>query len=99
MSDCEWRSPCQGSSISSFKLDSTTKSGIKIISNSDDGVERLKAKQNFNDLDFITIEEAAEMTSGTRVTFVPGMQAIYAEALKNVCFVKKIQILENLAIK
>ena len=50
MSDCEWRSPCQGSSISSFKLDSTTKSGIKIISNSDDGVERLKAKQIFNDL-------------------------------------------------
>ena len=46
-------------------------------------------KQKFNDLDFVSIEEAAEMTSGTRVTFVPGMQAIYAEALKNVCFVKK----------
>ena len=50
MSDCEWRTPCQGSSISSFKLDSTTKFGNKIISNSDDGVERLKAKQIFNDL-------------------------------------------------
>ena len=53
-------------------------------------------KQKFIDLDFITIEEAAEMTSGTRVTFVPGMQAIYAEALKNVCFVKKIPIIRVL---
>ena len=50
MSDSKWRSPCQGGSISSFKLDSTTKSGIKIISNSDDAVERLKTKQTFNDL-------------------------------------------------
>ena len=41
---------------------------------------------------FITIEEAAEMEKGTRVTFVPGMQAIYAEALKNICFVKKIPL-------
>ena len=40
-------------------------------------------KQKINDIDFITIEEAAEMTRGTRVTFVPGMQAIFAEALKN----------------
>ena len=53
-------------------------------------------KQKFNDLDFVSIEEAAEMTSGTRVTFVPGMQAIYAEALKNVCFVKKIPIIRVL---
>ena len=29
-------------------------------------------KQKINDIDFITIEEAAEMTRGTRVTFVPG---------------------------
>ena len=50
MSDSKWRSPCQGGSISSFKLDSTTKSGIKIISNSDDAVERLKTKQTFTDL-------------------------------------------------
>ena len=50
MSDSKWRSPCQGGSISSFKLDSTTKSGVKIISNSDDAVERMKTKQIFNDL-------------------------------------------------
>ena len=53
-------------------------------------------KQKINNLDFITIEEAAEMTSGTRVTFVPGMQAIYAEALKNVCFVKKVPLIRVL---
>ena len=40
-----------------------------------------------DDLDFISLEEAAEMTRGTRATFVPGMQAIFAEALKNICFV------------
>ena len=31
--------------------------------------------------EFITLEEAAAMTSGTRVTFIPGMPALYAEAL------------------
>ncbi len=53
-------------------------------------------KQKINDIDFITIEEAAEMTRGTRVTFVPGMQAIFAEALKNVCYVKKIPLIRVL---
>ncbi len=43
-------------------------------------------------LEFITLEEAAEIKEGTRITFVPGVQAIYAEALKNICFVKKIEI-------
>ena len=41
------------------------------------------------ELKFISLEEAAAMTSGTRVTFIPGVQAMYAEALKNICFVKK----------
>ena len=29
---------------------------------------------------FISLEEAAKMKKGTRITFVPGIQAIYAEA-------------------
>ena len=36
---------------------------------------------------FITLEAAADMKTGTRITFVPGVQALYAEALKNICFV------------
>ena len=31
--------------------------------------------------EFITLDEAAAMTSGTRVTFVPGVQAMYSEAV------------------
>mgnify|MGYP001349729009 CR=1 FL=1 len=46
--------------------------------------------------EFITLEEAAKMTTGTRVTFIPGMQALYAEALKNVCYVKKIPLIRAL---
>ena len=42
--------------------------------------------------EFISLEEAAKMKKGTRITFIPGIQAIYAEALKNICFVKKIKI-------
>ena len=30
---------------------------------------------------FITLEEASAMTSGTRVTFVPGIPAMFSEAL------------------
>ena len=45
---------------------------------------------------FISLEEAAEMTEGTRVTFIPGMQALYAEALKNICFVKRISLIRAL---
>ena len=36
--------------------------------------------------EFITLEEAAAMTSGTRITFIPGAQALYSEALKTICF-------------
>ena len=45
---------------------------------------------------FITLDEAAAMTSGTRVTFIPGIQALFSEALKNVCFVKKIPLIRTL---
>ena len=38
--------------------------------------------------EFITLDEAAAMTTGTRVTFVPGIPAMFSEALKNICFVK-----------
>ena len=46
--------------------------------------------------EFITLEEAANMTTGTRATFIPGMQALYAEALKNICYVKKIPLIRAL---
>jgi len=46
--------------------------------------------------EFITLDEAAEMKNGTRVTFVPGVQALYAEALKNICYVKKIPLIRVL---
>ena len=39
--------------------------------------------------DFISLEEAAKMKEGTRITFIPGIQAIYAEALKKYLFCKK----------
>ena len=46
--------------------------------------------------DFISLEEAVKMKEGTRITFIPGIQAIYAEALKNICYVKKIKIIRVL---
>ncbi len=46
--------------------------------------------------DFITLEEAAAMTTGTRVTFIPGIPALYAEALKNICFVKGLPLIRAL---
>lgn len=49
-----------------------------------------------NNVEFITLEAAAAMTTGTRITFIPGMQAIYAEALKNICYVKNIPIIRAL---
>ena len=45
---------------------------------------------------FITLDEAAAMTEGTRITFIPGVQALYAEALKNICFVKDIPVIRAL---
>ena len=49
-----------------------------------------------NNPEFISLEEAAAMTSGTRVTFVPGIPAMYAEALKNICYVKNIPLIRVL---
>lgn len=45
---------------------------------------------------FITLEEASAMTSGTRVTFVPGIPAMFSEALKNICYVKGIPLIRVL---
>jgi hypothetical protein len=45
---------------------------------------------------FISLNEAAEMTKGTRITFIPGVQALYAEALKNICVVKHIPFIRAL---
>lgn len=46
--------------------------------------------------EFITLDEAAAMKTGTRVTFIPGLPALYAEALKNICFVKKVPLIRAL---
>jgi glutathione S-transferase len=46
--------------------------------------------------EFITLEEAAAMTTGTRVTFIPGIPALFSEALKNICFVKGIPLIRAL---
>ena len=46
--------------------------------------------------DFISLEAAAAMTTGTRVTFIPGVPALYSEALKNICFVKGINLIRVL---
>ncbi len=45
---------------------------------------------------FITLEEAAAMTTGTRVTFIPGIPAMYSEALKNICYVKGVPLIRAL---
>ena len=45
---------------------------------------------------FISLEEAASMEKGTRVTFVPGVQAMFSEALKNICYVKKVPLIRVL---
>jgi glutathione S-transferase len=46
--------------------------------------------------EFITLDEAAAMTTGTRVTFIPGIPAMYSEALKNICFVKGVPLIRAL---
>ncbi|MEM9744329.1 MAG: hypothetical protein AAF918_16725 [Pseudomonadota bacterium] len=46
--------------------------------------------------EFVSLEEAAAMTSGTRVTFIPGVPALYAEALKNICYVKGVPLIRAL---
>ena len=45
---------------------------------------------------FISLDEAAVMTTGTRVTFVPGMPAVFSESLKNICFVKGVPLIRVL---
>lgn len=47
-------------------------------------------------LQFVSLEEAASMTTGTRVTFIPGIPAMYSEALKNICFVKGVPLIRAL---
>jgi glutathione S-transferase len=49
-----------------------------------------------NSPNFISLDEAAAMTEGTRITFIPGVQALFAEALKNICFVKGIPVIRAL---
>lgn len=46
--------------------------------------------------EFISLDEAAAMTTGTRVTFIPGLPALYAEALKNICYVKGVPLIRVL---
>jgi len=46
--------------------------------------------------EFLTLDEAAAMTTGTRVTFAPGLPAMYSEALKNICFVKGVPLIRVL---
>lgn len=41
---------------------------------------------------FVSLEEAAKMP-GLRITFMPGFPAIFSEALKNICYVKKLPII------
>ncbi len=47
-------------------------------------------------LKFISLDDAAAMTQGTRITFIPGIQALYSEALKNICYVKGIPVIRAL---
>lgn len=46
--------------------------------------------------EFVSLEDAAAMTTGTRVTFIPGLPALYAEALKNICYAKGIPLIRAL---
>ena len=54
------------------------------------------AKQTSQGPKFITLDEAAAMTTGTRVTFAPGFPAIFSEALKNICYVKGVPLIRVL---
>ena len=44
-----------------------------------------KANENY-----VSLEEGATMKEGVRITFMRGFPALYAEALKNICYVKNI---------
>ena len=54
------------------------------------------ANASNDNVEFIPLEDAAAMTTGTRITMIPGMQAIYAEALKNILYVKKVPVIRAL---
>ena len=59
--------------------------------------ERMSNKnRSSSNPEFITLEAAAAMTTGTRITFIPGLPALYSEALKNICFVKGIPVIRVL---
>ena len=59
--------------------------------------ERMSNKnRSSSNPEFITLEAAAAMTTGTRITFIPGLPALYSEALKNICFVKGIPVIRAL---
>ncbi|MEM7000032.1 MAG: hypothetical protein AAF529_04555 [Pseudomonadota bacterium] len=47
-------------------------------------------------VEFISLEDAAAMQTGTRVTFIPGIPAMYSEALKNICYVKGVPLIRAL---
>ena len=40
-------------------------------------------KQKKDNPEFISLEASSSLKKGTRITFIPGLQAMYAEALKN----------------
>lgn len=61
-----------------------------------EGEQQSTATKTSSSPEFITLEEAAAMTTGTRVTFIPGVPALYSEALKNICFVKGIPLIRAL---
>ena len=54
------------------------------------------AVQTSSGPDFVDLDTAAAMKTGTRVTFAPGMPALYSEALKNICFVKGVPLIRVL---
>lgn len=61
-----------------------------------DNERHSNAVQTSSGPEFISLDEAAAMKTGTRVTFVPGMPAVYSEALKNICFVKGVPLIRVL---
>jgi glutathione S-transferase len=61
-----------------------------------DGERSASEAQGTAGPEFITLEEAAAMTKGTRVTFFPGVPAIFSEALKNICYVRGVPLIRVL---
>ena len=41
-------------------------------------------------------EAAADMTTGTQITYMPGLPALYSQALNNICLVKGIPVIRAL---